>query len=163
MTPKDQVISLELSKQLSELGLKQHSLFYWEWVNDNCYGVRYFPFCVTPRNAGEFLHFSAFTSSELMEMLPDRIILPDRAPFDCFRFNLSRSNIVDDNMQICPTFIVNYVCDTFEISRVIPRQLFRNIWAKSLPDTLAKTLIYIKEHKLDQPYIIPVNISAHKE
>lgn len=71
MNLEQQCLSLNLAKRLKELNIKQESLFYWEWVNDNCYGITYFPYCVTPRNTGEFLHFSAFTASELLEMLPD--------------------------------------------------------------------------------------------
>jgi len=69
MQLEDQLISLKLSKRLKELGVKQQSLFYWEWASDECYGLAYFPYCVYPLNGSEFTHFSAFTSSELLEML----------------------------------------------------------------------------------------------
>lgn len=141
-----QVTNLEPSKKLKELNIKQESLFYWEWVNDNCYGVRYFPYCVTPRNAGEFLHYSAFTASELMEHLPDRIILLDAEPFDCYRFHLSRFIVIGDDMQPYSAFSVNYLCDTHESPHFLSKHLFSNIWDKSLCDALAKTLIHLIEN-----------------
>lgn len=73
MNLEKQVTSLELSMKLKELGIEQKSLFYWEWANDNAHAVRWFPYCVAPRDSGNFKHFSAFTASELGEMLPHRL------------------------------------------------------------------------------------------
>ncbi len=51
-------------------------------------------------------------------------------------------------------FVLHYHCDTSQLPEFFVKQLFGNIWAKTLPDVLAKTLIYLKEHKLDElPYI----------
>ena len=68
MEKKYQVVSLELSRKLKELGFKQESLFYWlenengdyclECIND---------FIGTPSK----LFYSAYTVAELGEMLPD--------------------------------------------------------------------------------------------
>lgn len=156
MNIKDHVTSLELSKKLFEFGIKQKSFFYWEYYDDQCHAVRYFPHAtVTSPDSGLNL-YSAPTASELMELLPDRIIISKESPFDCFRFNLSRSFIVEKDGTMVPNFIVNYICDTFDATDMLaflPRELFSNIWDKTLPDTLAKTLIYIKEEKLDKtPY-----------
>lgn len=69
MKLQDQVISLELAKNLKELGVKQDSLFYWwkpidgDWIlvekkeQDEGYQM-------------EGRAFSAFTVAELGEMLP---------------------------------------------------------------------------------------------
>lgn len=65
-----QVTNLELSKRLKELGIKQQSLFFWEWFNDSCYGVKYFPYTLVPGDANEFKIYSAFTASELSHYLP---------------------------------------------------------------------------------------------
>jgi hypothetical protein len=80
MTLEQQVVSLELSKRLRELGVKQESLFYWvkhrqtawpdpqlwftgqihEWNNKQ------------PEAFKIDILYSAFTVAELGDMLPDR-------------------------------------------------------------------------------------------
>lgn len=82
MTLEQQVCSLELSKKLKELGVKQDSLFNWGW---------YVPLDEIPRERGGHLWrlslvmeipkdcyalaeadelYAAFTTAELVEMLP---------------------------------------------------------------------------------------------
>lgn len=71
MELKDQVVSLELAKRLKELGVKQESLFWWSW------------FDYAPKDKYELVNredvntdypfYSAFTTSELGEMLPEAI------------------------------------------------------------------------------------------
>lgn len=157
-----QVTNLEQSKQLYELGINQESLFYWIRVptsnpNVEGYGLTYLLNILKPRSSFKEI-YSAFTATELMEHIPDRIIIPDRAPFDCYRFNLFRSLVVEDGMQVYPTFIINYLTDTYEAPHFLAKHLFKNIWSKNLPTALADTLIYIKENKLDQPYHLPETI-----
>jgi len=69
-----QVPSLELSKRLKELGVKQESLFYWQHhvVNGNDYlrTKELVEKSIYPFEA----YVSAFTVSELGEMLPGNII-----------------------------------------------------------------------------------------
>lgn len=70
MKLEDQVVSLELSKQLKELGVKQESLFYWEIDLQNKW--RLFFEDGSPRmnpNA------SAFTVAELGQLLPSTLEL----------------------------------------------------------------------------------------
>ncbi len=74
MELKEQVGSLELSKRLKELGVKQESLFYW-WGHGSFYEVE------TEHNffsGGGYIgqnteQYSAFTVAELGEMLPKNI------------------------------------------------------------------------------------------
>jgi hypothetical protein len=59
MKLENQVCNLELSKELKKLGIKQESLFYWDMK------------CLCPKNdiTGKII-YSAFTASELLELLP---------------------------------------------------------------------------------------------
>lgn len=69
MKLEDQVCSLELSKRLKELGVKQESIFVWEYYDDQCHGVKFIPYAVVPDNYNKFQLFSAFTVGELGEIL----------------------------------------------------------------------------------------------
>ena len=74
MKSEDQVVSLELSKRLKELGVKQESYFFWvnpeltvdnvtQLLNENERFIDHHP----------DLYFSAFTVAELGELLPVNI------------------------------------------------------------------------------------------
>lgn len=94
MKLEDQVCSLELSKKLKELGVKQESAFYWmEYLTHNpksadCYdripsveiSVRY-PYGSDPRYWDFDKKVSAFTVAELGEMLPVEINWDDRPAY----------------------------------------------------------------------------------
>lgn len=71
MELKNQVVSLELSQRLKELGVKQESLFYWTGLNGENFLmiVKDFEGESIPENRKDNF-ISAFTSSELGEMLP---------------------------------------------------------------------------------------------
>ena len=81
MKLEQQVVSLELSKQLKELGVKQESLWYWfeiygrQWKKSVEYEIhtkndvdKYRRFITTPLD--NLSIYSAFTVAELGEMLP---------------------------------------------------------------------------------------------
>lgn len=74
MNLESQVTSLELSKRLKELNVKQESLFYWCAISSEnphpCY-------VDTMQESSEL---SAFTSSEIIEMLP-KYITKDNTEF----------------------------------------------------------------------------------
>lgn len=61
MKLEQQVTSLELTKRLKELGVKQESAFYW-------HGGLQYPYLVQRPNGSDTI--SAFTVAELGEMLP---------------------------------------------------------------------------------------------
>lgn len=67
MKLEDQVVSLVLSMQLKKLGVKQQSIFYWDYFNPKAYGVRYAAF-----HCPSLEHYSAFTVAELGEMIPTK-------------------------------------------------------------------------------------------
>lgn len=67
MNLESQVCSLELSKRLNELGVKQDSLFHW-WEKENKLGIYYGNIVNDP-----ILQWSAFTVAELGLLLPDYV------------------------------------------------------------------------------------------
>ena len=71
MKLEQQVVSLELAKQLKELGVKQDSLFYWDTDYEN--GRVIFPnYEVRELMPKLNNRVSAFTVAELGEMLPNQ-------------------------------------------------------------------------------------------
>ncbi|MFP5263718.1 MAG: hypothetical protein ACLGJB_17700 [Blastocatellia bacterium] len=89
MTLEQQVTSLELSKKLKELGVKQDSLFYWvdgklEYINE-----------VGGINIAKD-DVSAFTVAELGEMLP-AVVDGDLAPRWFKTFSHYFCDYTDDN------------------------------------------------------------------
>lgn len=84
MELEDQVVSLELSKKLKELGVKQESLWSWWITTDrddtptlNRSSSKNCPICGHPR-APYFAEVAAFTVAELGEMLPQEILVPNK-------------------------------------------------------------------------------------
>jgi hypothetical protein len=67
MIIEQQVCSLELAKRLKELGVKQESLFYWQFFP----GHNFIIHDKDKSNHYETETYSAFTVAELGEMLPD--------------------------------------------------------------------------------------------
>lgn len=76
MKLEEQVCSLELSKRLKELGVKQESLFWWvvDRYDGNTYVLDYIGSCGLCSSAFngnyEGKEISAFTVAELLELLP---------------------------------------------------------------------------------------------
>jgi hypothetical protein len=76
MKLKNQVCSLELSKKLKELGVKQESLWIWMWVARGAGLNTYHELTLTkkrPKGFDETEDYSAFTVAELGDMLPCKI------------------------------------------------------------------------------------------
>ena len=67
MNLQDQVVSLELSKRLKELGVEQDSIFYWAETFDNIEKFKLFFDGKPDKKAREY---HAFAVAELGEMLP---------------------------------------------------------------------------------------------
>lgn len=119
MKLEDQVTSLELSKRLKELGVKQESYFEWSFYMDcmesDCHEKHWI---VTDKNGGNIGgRISAFTVAELGEMLPSY--------FKIFPLHSSRVG-TESNAR--------FICGGQE--------------AKTEADARAKMLIYLIENKL---------------
>lgn len=145
-------INLKLSQKLKNLNINQESLFWWVYIDKE--------WIVACRD-GDFAYLSpkldkdlssAFTASELLELLPNSIDIKQNEPFNNFRFNMMRSLIVEtDMLNPDRVFLLNYNCDTFKLENcAIPIMdlLPHNIWDKSLSNALAKLLIYLIENNL---------------
>ena len=89
MTPEQQLTSLELSKKLKELGVKQESLFCWLEVIDDFNvlpEIIYYKKSTSKGSYGENGYweekvYSAFTVAELGEMLPWEIFEIDKGKY----------------------------------------------------------------------------------
>jgi hypothetical protein len=141
MKLNDKVTSLDLSKKLKEIGIHQETLFYWHNIYTPYSSIVYQDF--KTEISGDFL-ISAYIASELLDILPSRIIVKRREPFDCYRLHIKKSTIFF-NDEPKDTFSLNYNCDTTTMEDGdcwIKRVLFRpRIYAVNFCDTLAITLI----------------------
>ncbi len=126
MKIEQQVTSLELSKRLQKLEVKQESLFYWWSLLKNEYilKIKEELFSKTELFAAVGSCYSAFTASELLEMLPVFIqgynqltIQKCNNGFETF-YSCSRTELGFDSKDEC------------------------------LTNSLAKMLIYLLENKL---------------
>jgi hypothetical protein len=157
-----QVTSLELSKQLKELGIKQESLFY------------YGQYCYIPHGMGEikcthckydfltiplFLdydyeifhrQYSAFTVAELGEMLPRYVSKNEEEPFNNFRLKISKFLIAKEPENFYEVCKIYYICDSTDQSRnwAFSSLLTKSIYDKNEANVRAKMLIYLLENKL---------------
>lgn len=134
MTLEQQVTSLDLSRRLKELGVKQKSLFWWSenehdrytgWVvfyKDEVLGTE------ERFSVDKEVHISAFTVSELGEMLPGAIVtwsFADKSGCGV-QFNVS---LLGNKRPYVNSKLIEEHSDT-------------------LPDAMAKMLIYLVENKL---------------
>jgi hypothetical protein len=144
-----EVCALEYAKELKELGIRQGSYFTW------CYHKSYKNYKIQLnriRGKHEF-DCSAFTTSELMGMLPNQITTKANEPFNNFRIKITKCLIFSEKekafISVCSC---NYECDTFSMDDKnnfnLPINLFpHNLWDENLANALAKTIIYIIKNK----------------
>lgn len=97
---ENHVTSLELSKRLKELGVKQESLFYWVDKNGWALQDRKPSYCnIETCECVEISYLSAFLASELGELIPyEYIVSKVRGEgWFCYkydgRYNFSMTNI----------------------------------------------------------------------
>lgn len=141
MNIESQVTSLELSKKLKDLGVKQDSLFYWyknpikiiddtffieyeESINVNIY--RDYP--------DPIKLYSAYSASELLELLPDKIKIENIN----YYFDIKKTHF-------------NYIASYNDLTTLIIDESDKNVC-----NALAKILIRLIENNLhenqDKPY-----------
>lgn len=141
MKLEHQVVSLELSQKLKELGFEQESLFYWQQGNlflpddkeiQNDWKVGIFG----AFNDKEFI--SAYTVAELGEMLPEILPVKGRATDYDTDYSLSISKLENRcTWEIC--YCGGGDCGCYG-NKIIEE--------KTEADARAKMLIYLKENKL---------------
>lgn len=151
MKLEDQVTSLDISNFLSQLGVKQTSIFVWEYFNENCYAVKYKPFAVVSCQFNKYKLFAAFTPSELGLLLPNWITTKENKPFNNYRININKFNSVDSEDSITNNYIVNYECDSTKLNGEdawLRRRLTNNIYDTNLANAMGKMLIYLLENGL---------------
>ena len=140
MKLENQVVNLELSKKLKELGVKQESLFYWcertvtgsktykEFFLQEKIYVEPYPNII-----------SAFTVAELGEMLPNTIRKNEKDYFlNCYFSPLSSDGGTD--------FEVSYESGDDKTLAYISNE--PNDMIESEANARAKMLIYLLENKL---------------
>lgn len=153
MELENQVISLELAKRLQELNINQESLFYYLNIDGEgkyyLYYIDYLP--------EEFEYtgapISAFTSSELLDLLPHRITTKEDEPYNGYRLRIEKSfQVIGQeltNSNIISNYIINYYCDTTsEQLDWLFRRLTCNSTDENFANACAKMLIYLIENGL---------------
>jgi hypothetical protein len=149
MKLESQVISLESAKNLKELGIDKESIFVWEYYDPKCHGVKYFPYAVIPNQFNKLKLYSAFTVSEIFDILPSRINIQRDEPFDNFRLNMNTCMIgTNDATKFIKHYAINYHCDSLAGDEIFaqPRRLFgHNILDSNLAECCAKVLIRLIE------------------
>ena len=148
MELSNQFTNIDVSRKLKNMGVPQESLFVWEYLDQNCYGIKYIPFAVVPNFVNNYELFSAFSVSELLEFLPACIDTKFNEPFNNFWLHIIKRSSL--NIQ----YICKYVCDTYSIEQVIKNKhtfsetLCAKAHDESLANCLAKTLISLIEQNL---------------
>lgn len=135
MKLENQVVSLDLSKRLKELGFKQDSLFWWDLqgdIGDNRARIIY-------KNSEIMRRFpinliSTYTVAELGEMLPS-IIQKAYSPRYELEYNFPIKN---DEKYTDQDFVIRYRSEEKSFG----------VTAKTEADARAKMLIYLKENNL---------------
>lgn len=131
MELKEIVTSLELSKRLTELGVKQESIFYWNvWYVHGAFRNADLERSRMGYENNKTLscrNYSAFTASELGEMLP------------VFSSGYNELSIEKSNIE---KWIVKYECS---------RTREASFSDGNLCNALAKMLIHLIENKLWEP------------
>ena len=125
MNIKEQVCSLELSKQLKKLGIKQKSQFYWAKLSPGNYLGKTYSLIFEDNVKMDNIIISAFTVAELGEMLPVDVAT-------------QKKDVITDKKKIKNQWCALYIKkdkETFE-------------YAQTEADARAKMLIYLTENKL---------------
>lgn len=157
-----QVCSLELAKRLNELGVEQDSYFFW-YAFENPLQQVYkesdvdedrWRICTSKdcSKGGADWIYSAFSIAELIEMLPERIIIENNKPFNSFMLQINKRFIVTNNepinLQTQGIYSINYYCDSTDHTQEwLFNPLMKNIYDENFSNALAKMLIYLIENE----------------
>lgn len=153
MKLEEQVTSLELSRTLKELGVKQKSLFQWSieykkkngksstQLMGNSFGMKVFhniSWRVYDWNKRET--YSAFTVAELGEMLPARITNPVTRNMDRLCFYLKEHKGVNSMQDMRDGYTIEY--------HTLYSAPLHRLWGNTEANARASMLIYLIENKL---------------
>ncbi len=127
MKLENQVTSLDISKRLKELGVKQESYFWWSWYNN-----AEAKFWEVIRGRGNEAEYSAFTAAELDDILFN---LPDMSVSIC-----KRSKKIEVRATSIPRGIGAAVLPPIYLEK-----------DEHLADARGKMLIYLLEQGLIKP------------
>lgn len=153
MKLEDQCVSLECAKRLKELGVKQESLMKFI-DNKNELQLIFIPL-VKPKFLSKIdncIIYSAFTSSELLELLPSRITTNMYEPYNSFTLQIRKSFTVKDvkepiNIQATGVYSINYICDTAsEETGWAFITLVKSMIDENFSNACAKMLIFLIEN-----------------
>lgn len=154
MNLQEQVCSLELAKRLSELGVKQRSLFFWigkESLKKDMmvFGIAYL--ARTFKEQDKFKEiYSAFTVAEMLSLLPSRLDIKQNEPFNHFRLRIEKCLLAPDAV-FKENYLINYYCDTTEgggeNAWFVRKLSNNNFYSENLSDAAAMLLIYLVSNK----------------
>lgn len=136
MQLENQVVSLDLAKRLKELNVKQYSIFVWEYYDDRCYSIKFYPYAAIPTICDKYILYSAFTVSELISLLPVDF------PWVNKEGEESAENVFLDIKKYGHSYGISYVDLDDEFFD------WELIQDESLPNALAKMLIHLLENNL---------------
>lgn len=139
------VTSLELSKKLKELEIKQESFFYW-LKSANPQSKYYLSMKVGFNETYHSERISAFIASELLEIIPCYIDIKKYEPFNHFRLNIEKSIIYEKEM--ITNYIVSYICETFQFGDPAWSRRLAHTRDENISNSLAKMIIFLKENNL---------------
>jgi len=128
-----QVISLSIAKQLKKLGVKHDSLFYWDSHASEKITGKY---GIT--SDGEY---SAYTSAELWEMIPNRICFGHMS----YIFKVTKYQYDYQCSMYC---LENGDCHIIDCSKKKKYGCVRYVFADTEADALGKMLIFLIKNKL---------------
>ncbi|HJY22879.1 MAG TPA: hypothetical protein VJ279_08350 [Hanamia sp.] len=111
MELENKVCSFRSAERLKELGVKQESLFYWR----KCIEKDRLPSIVYTK--GKIIsndYWSAFTASELLNILPAHVNTQKNEPFNNFRIRLQQAILCESTepLKCVKSHFINYYCDT---------------------------------------------------
>ena len=157
MNIEDQVCSLELSKKLKELDITQESYFYHHFYKKNR-DDEFIDHIICSEKIDEFDDgkwklkiYSAFTASELLEILPKYVIDSNREePFNYFKYQISKFTIYE-NGEFQEVYLISYICDTYQINQnynVCFPNILQKTYSENLCNAIANMIIYLIENNL---------------
>jgi len=162
---KSLVTNLELSQKLKDLGIKQESYFYLhhdvycyddlEWHIVSSKDLLFNESLRLNKEQKPDNFISAFTVSELLEIIPKHIDIKQNEPFNNFMFSLTtfiKAEVEKENLKTSLQYSVNYICDTWRPTEPRPymfgERLTRPIYDENPANALSKQIIFLAENDL---------------